>query len=951
MPTVVQRSFSGGEISPSLYARVDAAKYASGLRTLRNFFTMRHGGAENRPGFKFIKEVKDSSKEVRLVEFIFNDEQTYVLEFGDQYIRFFKNGVQLTDLTLTITDISAAATAVVTYTGTDPVNGQEVQIDGLVGDLGEMLNGRNFKIANVDGGANTFELNYMDGTAVNTSAAAAYVSGGTAKRVYELATPYTEAQLSELNYVQSGDIITIVHPSEAPAELSRTGDTAWAIAAIEFFPDIAAPLDVTNSGSIGTSFTVSSMSSANPAVLTTATHGFNNNDIVKISRINYYTGSGLKFVTIPSAEYRVTVLSTTTFTAVRMSDGTNLRLPSGATYTTNSGRAIIVETAAGTPQFPYEWVVTTLNGEFEESEPSVSTGTTTNPSSTTVTVSWAVVTGAESYNVYKRVNGVFGFIGNTTYNFFRDTGITANADERPPTRRNIFAAENNYPSTVSYVQQRLCFANTNNEPEKIWMSRTGKFKSFMVSTPTQDDDSIVFNMAGRQVHSVKHLLEAGRPIVMTTGGEWSLDGNSGGTITPIEINPKQHTYNGAGDLAPIIIGNTALYLQARGSIIRDLFFSFNSDGYDGSDLTIFSAHLFDGHQMLSWAYQKSPHSVLWVVRDDGVLLGLTYVREQEMLAWHRHDTDGLFESVTVVPEGSEDVLYAVINRDGKKYVERMTNRFYGDLEDAVFVDSAYKVDGRHTGSTTMTLSGGTTWAYDEELTLTASGSTFVAGDVGNQIHLTGSDGSIIRFTIDAYSSATVVTGRPNKTVPASMQSIAISTWSRAISRVTGLWHLEGKDVAVFADKFVVANPNNPAYDIVTVSDGAIELDKPYAVINIGLPYISDIETLDIDTAQGETMGDKKKNISRVSAYVESSRGLWAGVKAPEVGESTTEGLYELKVRNSEGYDEPIELKTDVVTINIGPEWNSNGRVFIRQIDPVPLTVLAIMPAGLLPFRS
>jgi hypothetical protein len=959
MPTVTQRSFSGGEISPSLYARVDTAKYATGVRTLRNMIVMRHGGAQNRPGFKFIKEVADSTKTTRLIEFIFNADQTYILEFGDETMRVFKDGVQQTDLTLTITGITNANPAVVTYTGTDPSSGDEVFIEGIAGGLGEYLNNRNFLIANVDAGNNTFELQYKSGTNVNSTAMGSWSSGGTAKRVYELATPYAETDLSSLKYVQSGDVITFAHPSYAPYELSRTGDTSWTIEPIELFADIAAPSDVVHAGATSTVFTVTNVTTANPAVFTTATHSYNTNDIVQISNIWWGFDPGAietRVGKIPTATYKITVLSTTTFSAVKTSDGTNLRIPSGYDWIDNASyrpKAKRVETASGTPAFPYEYVVTSVNKEFQESEPSASVGTTDAPSTGSPgVISWTAVTGAESYNVYKRSQGVYGFIGNTTYAFFRDTGITANTDERPPERRNLFLGSNDFPSAVGYVQQRLTFANTNNEPEKIWMSRTGKFKSFMVSTPSQDDDSVAFNLAGKNVNEIKHLLEIGRPIIFTSGGEWSLDGNGGGTITPFEINPKQHTYNGSGDLRPIVIDGSAVYVQARGSIIRDLLFSFQTDGYSGSDLTIFSAHLFDGYTIVAWAYQQSPHSVLWAVRNDGVLLGLTYVREQQMLAWHRHDTDGTVVDINVVPEGTEDAVYILVERtiDGstKKYIERLTNRYYGDIEDAVFVDSSYSRDGRHTGATTMTLSGGTTWAYDETLTLTASAGTFTTDYVGDQIHITGSDGSIIRFTIDAYTSTTVVTGRPNKTVPASMRSTAISTWSHAIDRLTGLWHLEGEDVSVFADGFVVANPNNDSYDTVTVTNGVAQLDKPYAVINVGFPYLSDVETLDIDTPNGETVSDKHKNISRVSMYVESSRGIWAGSATPV--SSVKDGLYELKIRNDENYDSPVELKTDVVTVNIQPEWNSNGRVFVRQIDPVPLTILSVMPTGAIPFR-
>jgi hypothetical protein len=185
-----------------------------------------------------------------------------------------------------------------------------------------------------------------------------------------------------------------------------------------------------------------------------------------------------------------------------------------------------------------------------------------------------------------------------------------------------------------------------------------------------------------------------------------------------------------------------------------------------------------------------------------------------------------------------------------------------------------------------------------------------------------------------------------------MQAAAITDWARAVDQIKGIWHLDGEDVSIFADGFVVANPNNDAYDVRTVTDGILTLDKPYAVIHIGLPYTSDIETLNIDTAQGETISDKSKLVTKVTLFVEDSRGVWVGPKPP-VDEATDflSGLTEVKVRNDEGYDEPVDLRTGTIDVNIQSEWNSNGRVFIRQTDPLPLSVLAVAPAGLYPFRG
>jgi hypothetical protein len=815
---------------------------------------MRDGGASNRSGTQFIGEVKDSTKTVRLIPFVFNNDQTYVLEFGDQYIRVIRAGAYVSDLSLTITNITQTNPAVLTYTGTDPANGDEFAISGVVGMT--QVNGRNFKVANVNAGANTFELDYMDGTNVNSVGFSAYTSGGTAARIYTISSTYLEADLMSLNFVQSADVMTIVHPTYPPRELSRSGHATWSLSSITFSPSNSAPTGL-----------------AGPA----GTHN----------------------------SYKVTAIKNESFEE---------SLPSSA-----------AECGAADPS------VTNL-----------------------ITLTWNTVSGSREYNVYRKLNGVWGFIGIAGTNTFVDNGYPVDQTDTPPVASTIFNSTDNYPSAVAYVQQRLMFANTNTNPETIWGSRVGFFNNFTTSTPVQDDDRIKFTMAGERVNRVRHILNLRGLVVFTADGEWSVGRD--GVITPFNLDTQQHAYNGSSELRPLVVGSTALYVQARGAIVRDLSFSYERDGYTGNDLTAFSSHLFDGYELADWAYQKIPHSIIWAVRDDGILLSLTYVPEHELWAWARHDFgDDTIENVCVVPEGEEDSLYLVMNRtvDGStvRYVERMYTRLIEDIADAKFLDCALSYDGRNTNTAhTMTLSGGTTWVYTEDLTLTSSTAYFTAADVGNAIHLEGAEQ--IRCEITGYTSTTVVTVRAHQTVPAAMRSTAISDWAKAVDQVTGLWHIEGEQVSIFADGFVVASPNNASMGTVTVTNGTVTLSRPYAVIHVGLPYISDIETLDIDLAATETLMDKSKMVGAVSMRVEKSRGMWVGPQPPtDDDDDPLEGLVELKLRNTETYDEPMDLSTGVVTENLQPDWNSNGRVFVRQVDPVPLAVVAIAPAGMFPVGS
>ena len=570
-------------------------------------------------------------------------------------------------------------------------------------------------------------------------------------------------------------------------------------------------------------------------------------------------------------------------------------------------------------------------------------------------ITWNPAVDALEYNVYREYNGTFGLIGITGGTTLNDIGQTPDITHTPPRAIYRFSGVDNYPASVTYIQQRLVFANTINAPEKVFLSKIGDFKNFTNRSPIQEDDSFNFVMAGSQVNEVKGLVDLGRLVVLTTGGEWSASGGDGSALTPSTIALKQYSYNGSGDLNPIIIDGAAIYQQARGSIIRDLGYDFQIDGYSGNDLTIFSAHLFDKFTLIDWAFQQIPQSILWVVRSDGSLLGMTFVRNQQVRAWHIHDLGGVVENVAVVPEGNEDILYVVVRRviDGNsvRYVERLDTRQITNIVESKFLDSSITYDGRNLDTgLTMTLSGGTTWAYDEEITLTSSAGYFVMEDVGKGIHLETASGEIVRTVIQSWTSITQVQVKPNKTVPVALRSVATNIWDKAISYVDGLWNMEGEDVSVFADGFVVASPNNASYEIKTVTNGAITLSDPYSVIHVGLPYLSDIETLDVDTSSGETISDKNKIIGSVACFFEDTRGVWTGAKPPtDDSIDPLENLIEYKIRATEDYDSPVNLVTDVVEVNIKPEWNTNGRVFLRQVDPIPMSILSVNPAGKFPF--
>lgn len=699
---------------------------------------------------------------------------------------------------------------------------------------------------------------------------------------YTVSTPYPEAVLSTLNFAQCADILTIVHPLFPPKELIRNAPTNWTLSTIVFGPRISGPSPVTESGG----------------------------------------GVGTQIIF-----YVVSAVN---------AHGIESDLGGGGTvYNINPSPA--------------------------------------NP----VQLSWPGVPGAVSYRVYAGIpGGALGFLGTTQALVFFDTGITPDYANPPVIQTgNPFPSPGNYPSAVGFVQQRRCFGPTLNNPVGLWMSITGDFYNFNYHLNSQDSDAIITSLFGEEVNSIEHILELRSMLVLTAGAELFVQGNGSGVVTPSAINAATQSQYGSSALRPLKVGDVLIFNQALGSFIRDFSFDFVIDGYRGNDITVFSAHLFEGYQIVDWAYQKTPDSIIWAVRSDGVLLSCTYVREQQILAWARHDfKNGFVENVVSIPENGNYAVYVVIKRviNGAtvRYVERLSSRIWTDPINATYLDCFLGFDGRNTGSTTMTASVSGSFdqsnaAYQQALTLTASAAFFNSGMVGNQIFLQdaafvssqGSQGNQIRFTIATYVSSTVVTVYANRAVPAEFQNIGTTNWSRAVKSVSGLSHLEGQSVSIWADRFVVGSPLNLSVSgKYTVSGGALTLDKCYSVIYVGLPMINDFETLDIDTSFGESILDQPKNITRVIVYLRNARSFFAGAQNPDTDPDNLSGgvvqdyLYNLVEQQDDEnrltYDAAPQLQTDPAFVNVKSNWSKGGRIFIRNVDPIPLSILAVIPAGL-----
>lgn len=435
------------------------------------------------------------------------------------------------------------------------------------------------------------------------------------------------------------------------------------------------------------------------------------------------------------------------------------------TVPTGVGVAATVGTAGN--QNPQSYVVTAVAADgVTESLASaiVSTSNNLTVSGNYNTVSWSAVAGASRYNVYKQRGGSFGYIGQTTSTSIVDDNVLADTSKTPPEdiyTLNTGAGE--YPSAVTYHEQRRWFAGTTNEPQTVYATRNATQSNLTSSIPSQDDDGLKFRIASRQQNAILHLVPLSDMAVLTVGGEFRVYADNAPAITPTSLTPKPQGYSGASNVQPAVTSGSILYVQGRGSRIREMAYKWESSAYVSIDISIMAPHLFNGFTVVDMAYANAPVPTLWCVRSDGTLLGMTYVPEQQVYAWHQHTTSGFFESCCVVGEGSEDALYVVVRRviDGRtvRYIERLQSRIFTDQEDAFFVDCGLTYDGAPVSS----LSG--LWHLEgEEVQILADGAVHPTRTVtAGAITLDGSYSVVhvgLAYTSDLMTLPIALEGAP-----------------------------------------------------------------------------------------------------------------------------------------------------------------------------------------------
>ncbi|MBI1213956.1 MAG: hypothetical protein GC190_21045 [Alphaproteobacteria bacterium] len=877
---LIQASFAGGELSPRLYGRSDIAKYQTGAEVVENWIPRPEGGLMRRHGTRYAGSVKTSSKQTRVVPFIFSTIQAYIVEFGDQYIRVWKDYGIITSSTKSISNVTQANPATVTSTAHGFLDGDRVIIAGVSGMT--QLNNREFAVANA--AANTFDLSGLDATGYG-----AYTSGGTASKIYEIASPYLEADLDALRFAQSADILYVVHPSYPPARLTRTSHTSWTLTTIPFDRGPFAPENTDKNAQVYVN--CSTYQPGDTVSIVASTDIFDANMVG-----SYFYMSEVLLDQLDVSPWTANQNSVGVGGQVSSNGNVYERIAGGAGSNTGDvapshieGDAFDGQSNTRSKKWRYRhsrWGIIKITGFTDAQNVSGLIETYlpngfNQPNKTITNVTNASglfhVTAANDYNEgdFVDINSVSGSGGMTDINkAWKAINVTSTAFDLEGStftgsytsggkatrfatyrwRHSAFSASRGYPAAVTLHEQRLCWANTAQQPYGFWASRAGDYDFYLPGT--FDDDPIAYNIASNQVNAIRWLLSSDNLLLGSLAQEFAAYGGGlGDPITPANTRIVPQSSEGSSAAQVERVAGGPVFINRAGRKIFALAYGSDTNGYQALDLTELADHLASTQIFSELAWAKNPASILWVRRSDGSLCSLTFRRDQQIVAWARHPIDGFIESIAVIPspDGTVDDLWMVVRR---------------------------------------TINGATLRSVE-------------------------------------YLAQPFQPSSPTDKAAMAFMDAALSYSGAATSTLSGLAHLEGKTVKVIADSALHADR--------VVTGGAITLESPATQAWVGLPYASRVRALRLEGGAIVTAQGKTKRVSRLTVRV--LNGLGGHVGPPD--ESVLEELVQRDL--ADPMDASPPLRSGDFDVQIASDYDTGGQFAIVQSDPLPLDILCVMP--------
>lgn len=712
MPTItaIKPSFSAGEISPSVWGRVDFAKWHIGASVMRNMFVSYRGPGSSRAGLAYVIKsltpASPSSLPPKIVRFQFSIFQSYILEFGvtaggQPYMRVIANGAAVTEAPVAVQNATQANPCAITANGHGFNSKDWVFGASFLGMT--QLNGSTYIVQNAT--ANTFTLTDIFGNPVNSLNFGAYISpSGTFARIYTNFDPlYALADLPYLKVVQSADVMTLCCVNQAtgaeypPVDLTRLAANNWTFDETTFASAIAAPTNCSATTS------VTAVTPTQYAYCVTAIDRVTGQESIA-SNVASITDSD--DIAVTAGSHTITwdpVINAAYYNVYQAPPAYDAPVPVGSVFgyigTAYGNQFVNSNIQSDLTITPPLHLDPFARGQVLSATP-VSTGGSYVQASTTAVMVSATGSGAVLIPVVVAGDVVAIIVQNPGGGYLPVDTITI-ADSGGGTGAvftpNIGPETGTYPSVPAYFQQRRVYANTLNNPDTLFASQTGAYTNMDAATPPVDSDAIVTTPWGQQVNGIQALQPMPGGLIAGTGLDaWQVSGagGAGAPWTPSSESAQPQESNGFSPILPILrIDYDLLYNQQLGYTIRDLQYNFFTNIYAGTDLSYLYNHLFDGFTIVSWAWAKIPWKIVWATRDDGRFLSLTYDKEEQLAGWCRHDTNGLVCSNEVATEPPVDAPYFVVKRyivgfaQWAYYIERMDNRLWDGPESPWCVDA------------------------------------------------------------------------------------------------------------------------------------------------------------------------------------------------------------------------------------------------------------------------
>lgn len=737
----IKTSFTGGEITPRLRGRVNVDKVVEGLETLTNFIVSPYGGVYRRTGLKFVNELADETVESRLIPFEGSDGNSFAIEMNNANARFYTNqGILLQSRDFTNgdfasnitgwTDISAGTGSISHDAGNARMDlnstggGNEARAEQIITYLGTAqytvtldvgTNSVTYKVGTTSGATDiatgvltagvgkTFNFtpstNYADIYFTFESSATAYIDNvDLDSPTYKIATPYATADLPDLRFAQSSDVMYIVHKDYAPRKLTKFASSAWFIEEVAFdeppFMEentttttltpsavtgsitVTASADTFVSTDVGRSIRYKSGEDTSEAIIYDGTATQTNFDIPFYPQ----AAADLEVILVDSTGARTTQTLTTHYTV--------------------SGGQIVMVSAPGTTDKLIVQPVNAGSGKW----------------------GWATIT------AYSTAVSVTALVKEELQ------GTNASLQWRI----GSWSDTTGYPRAVSFHEQRLWFGGSVSEPQAVWASATGSFEDFaedgsLLDGTILEDGGLSFTIASTKAEVIYWLSSQTSLLVGTSNAVHSFTGGSG-SISALNVSRRKEQSLGCEQALQLETDNETVFVQRLKQKLNSLGYLFDIQGFQSKELSIFAEHIPSESGLVSMTYQKNPSSTIWATREDGSLISCTYDQQQGISGWSKHVVGGTsieVEAITSIPGTSYNEVWVIVKRTinsaTHRYVEFLTSEFnQNDKEDAFFVDSGLTYSGSPATSVT-----GLSHLEGETVAILADGATHPDGTVAS----------------------------------------------------------------------------------------------------------------------------------------------------------------------------------------------------------------------------